>query len=358
MAVRVMKILYRVDASSLIGTGHLIEVVTIHQMLEQTLDFKALACINKSELARKRLSEFGITDIRSIQFGSEEDEIRKLDGMYRDAGIDVVILDLLDRSQNYYAAIRKIFRHSVVVLDNSGKIDVKADVCINFSIIHQPELYQDSSGTEYWIGPSFFPFSMAVREKAKQPKSPAAEVKTIFVTQGGTDPFRLTAKIVRALGKPFIGARVIVVVGGGFTADHYDELDRLRKGLSFSFEFHEDISQQKMVELMVESDMALAAAGNTLYELTALGVPTLVIGHHQRQDEVARAFEQAGAVRNLGIGKFLSEKRIRDAVLGLMADFPLRNILHRNCKQIFGENNMGLLVDKMAEFSSVLDQSQ
>lgn len=348
-----MKILYRVDASNLIGTGHLVEIVTIHDGLSQEMDFQALACINESELAHQRLSEAGINDFQYIPPGSEVEEIGLLGKLYKDADIDIVILNLLDRSPDYYTAINNIFKHSIVILDNSDRVDIEADVCINFSITQQPDFYKHSIRTEYWVGPEFFPFSRFVREKKKEMRSIAEQVETIFVNQGGTDPFGLTAKTLRALIKSDVQARTIVVVGGGLTARHYDELDNLKKGLRSVFEFYKDVSQQQMIELMAESDMAIAAAGNTLYELTALGVPTLVISHHQRQDYVARAFERAGAARSLGIGEFVSEEGISDAVIEFMNNYSLRQTLHRNCTAMYVRNNFGLLAQRIRQLCHV-----
>ena len=89
-----------------------------------------------------------------------------------------------------------------------------------------------------------------------------------------------------------------------------------------------------MIELMSEADLAITAAGNTLYELSVLGVPSLVISHHKDHDSVAAAFAKRGAVINVGIGTEIDERFIALSVDSLLKDSDLRSRLSENVRKV------------------------
>ncbi len=55
-----------------------------------------------------------------------------------------------------------------------------------------------------------------------------------------------------------------------------------------------------MAEIMQKCDFAVSAGGNTLYELCAVGVPTVVYSIADSQLEFAKGFDKAGAAKYAG----------------------------------------------------------
>jgi spore coat polysaccharide biosynthesis predicted glycosyltransferase SpsG len=322
-----MKILYRVDEDNITGTGHLMELVTIQKAVASKVPGAiAHACTNGSELAAQWLAEAGVTEIITADTRDESSELQCLTERLRHSDYDFIICDLLNRSPDYYAYIYQLFNKSVVILDDGLMRETAASLCINFSILQDPDFYLNARDypTQYWIGPEYFPFGESLFGLRSRLHEAQDQVKTIFVNQGGTDPYGLTAKTLHALERIDINARIVVVVGGGLTEEHYNELDAMRPNLKRRYEFHKNIPMREMHALMAESDLALTAAGNTLYEFAFLGVPCVVISHHANHDRVARAFEARGSVVNLGIGSEISIEYMLGGVRGVLEDIQLR----------------------------------
>ena len=99
--------------------------------------------------------------------------------------------------------------------------------------------------------------------------------------------------------------------------------------LPFPCRLEQAVAPARFRALMREADLAIASAGNTLYELCALGVPALVVAHHPRHQAVAEAFARHGAVRCCGIGTEVPVERIAEDARTLLSDAQARRDLSR-----------------------------
>lgn len=61
---------------------------------------------------------------------------------------------------------------------------------------------------------------------------------------------------------------------------------------------HESVDN--MADIMKECDFAVSAGGTTLYELCAVGVPTVVFSMADNQVEFVKAFDEKGAAKYAG----------------------------------------------------------
>jgi spore coat polysaccharide biosynthesis predicted glycosyltransferase SpsG len=121
-------------------------------------------------------------------------------------------------------------------------------------------------------------------------------------------------------------------VGPAVKEEHKNKLKALRLPSNYKMEWGP--SHEKILKLMESSDLAITAAGNTLYELAILGVPSIVVSHHKRHDDVAKKFAQRKAVVNLGIGTALDPEEISDAVKKLLESEKERETLSMSMKKI------------------------
>lgn len=345
-----MKILYRVDEDNITGTGHLMELVTLHKALAQD-GVEAHACTNGSQLARQRLADVGVGVFHHVPVGDEDKELAAMREVVAGGDYDAVVCDLLDRTPAYYEGVRGMARTSVVILDDGEMREIDADVCVNFSILQDQEFYRAAAAydTDYWIGPDFFPFGEGILALRRERSEPSAEVSTLFVNQGGTDPYGLTAKTLKALERIAPDCRTVVVVGGGLTEHHLREFEEVRAGLKGAYDFYSNIPMERMHALMAESDAALTAAGNTLYELACLGVPSAVISHHEKHDRVARAFASREAVLNMGIGSRLSAEDMASGIEGFLSDAKARRELGNNIRAITKTDGISRLASYLKE---------
>jgi spore coat polysaccharide biosynthesis predicted glycosyltransferase SpsG len=102
----------------------------------------------------------------------------------------------------------------------------------------------------------------------------------VLITLGGSNPGGRTGPVAQALLAALPGVTVDVVAGPLFRGDVPEDARLV---------IHR--SPGNMVELMLRADLAIAAGGQTTYELAACGVPTLAVcvAENQRANLAALA---------------------------------------------------------------------
>ena len=64
--------------------------------------------------------------------------------------------------------------------------------------------------------------------------------------------------------------------------------------------FISDASADRMKEIMLQADIAISAAGQTLYELARVGVPTITVAVADNQVNVMQGWQRTGAIEYSG----------------------------------------------------------
>ncbi len=331
-----MKIAFRVDAGNITGTGHLMEVVSLIKSLGRRIEFEAIAIVNNYPLCMEKLKPL----VEHIEVLPDEIPVNNEPAILLDFlkknDISVIVMDLLDKPVDYYRALSHGIERTYVVLDNFVHKEIPAAIVVNFNIAQSQDYYKKAVlyDTEYLIGPKYAILDEDLYDIWSEKAGCRDEVKTIFVNQGGSDPYGLTVKSLEALESLNLQQEIIVVSGGAVTHHHKRELERLKPLLKGNYKFYENISQQKFFELLAISDIALTAAGNTLYEIAFFGIPSIVICHHENHNRVASEFEKQGAAINLGIGSTIDRKKILDKIQLLLMNREKRKQLSDHARSL------------------------
>lgn len=334
-----MKIAFRVDAGNLIGTGHLIETISLIRAIRKDARIRPIVVITKEGFAARKLAKNGIAKMCYIPgMISEMDEAKKVATLLKSEKCECLVINLKSRRKEYYEYLHNNLKKTFVVLDNYEHKHIPGSMVVNYSITQNKKFYEkiEGSGGKYLIGTDYFIMDSGL--KKMKPGHISKDVKRIFVNQGGSDPFGLTAKILKAIDVIDFAGKVAVVLGGAMKKEDRGKVGKIRNKLRGSYEFYTDLPQKELYEIMRRSDMAISAAGNTLYELAYMGIPTLILSHHKEHDMVARAFEHRRAAINIGIGRAVGPAVIRRKVLDVMHNFALRADLHRKARMIVDGN--------------------
>lgn len=144
----------------------------------------------------------------------------------------------------------------------------------------------------HWlIGPAWQP--MAAAFWGPVPRSPAAEsVGSVLVLAGGTDLRDLGARLATLADRVFPESRLHLVRGAGARGEVPDTGD---------VTVHRALPQDRLRDLMLDADLALSAAGQTLYQLARCGTPTLMIGVADNQAKHLRGWPETGAMASAGM---------------------------------------------------------
>lgn len=273
-----MKIAFRVDANPHIGMGHLSRCLSIAACLAQNGHSPLLITADAS--TRHLIEAKGFSSVcLDSSYNVMGSELDKLTHIIAEHKIQRLVIDSYFVTEEYLGALRNIVK--TIYLDDVNAFAYPASLLINYNLYGSDFDYsqiQERYGTKLLVGPAYAP----LREEfsLQSPALPRKKAQHVLVSTGGADPMHLGEKITGALLSAF-NDLTIHWVAGAFAETSSIESQRLI--------IYRNVTA--MAELILRCDVAISAAGFTLYELCACGVPTLSYAFADNQLFGARAFD-------------------------------------------------------------------
>ncbi len=152
------------------------------------------------------------------------------------------------------------------------------------------------------------------------PREIKEKVERVMVTFGGEDLHGLTPLAVEAVREVFPEAECAVVVGPAFNLDE-NKLYHPRLKL------YRNLSAEEMRDLMLSSDIAISAGGQTVWELACTGTPTVAVLTAENQRRNLELFSRKGSI--LWVKKNFAESLRELEALGRRKDLSqkVQNLL-------------------------------
>jgi spore coat polysaccharide biosynthesis predicted glycosyltransferase SpsG len=211
----------------------------------------------------------------------------------------------------------------VVAIDDDGPGLNGQDILVRPNLLGCPRPPQLSE-KNYWSGRRYIILHPDFALKSPFKRSRPEPVRRLLVCFGGSDPGRLTMRVIPLLEKLGAGLRVHLVLGAAFPW-RQEVAARIARDARFSF----SCNVPNMAKAFRTADAALISGGTLLYEACALGVPALVLAQNAAQAREARFFGQAGGVRDLGMGKSVTDADIYAGLERMIGDGSARNKMAR-----------------------------
>ena len=331
----------RVDASPTIGGGHLarclliakkmitsgwgVRFVTAEKQAKDLIERSGYFCeeITKKEkipshLIKKGILTVIIADINSNTIFDEDVEYKKyINILHQQADLLLTFEDMVDHP---YPA-------DIVVIPYCGAEKLKIDYI--------------NKNTKYLLGPKYFP----LRDEFKCITTNISnKVRKIVITMGGSDPEKITLKVLKALNNEIVESDIMVIVGGMSEISDQDiknsssnivEKITIRRGVS------------NIAELIANSDLAFTNSGLTKYEISALGIPTIIISNTIQHVEYSELFVKNGSAVHLGAHAFVESSDIINAYNDLNCNLAKRINMFKKSKLLFGINGSDLIYNQI-----------
>lgn len=203
---------------------------------------------------------------------------------------DAVVIDLPGGPEDDLPGLMDGRVTWTVVLDDLGNRVSNADVVLNSSILARESWYPREA--RLLLGPEFLIMDDGLARARRESGVPKEPFK-VLVTFGGSDPAGLTTRCLEALGSwrdP--ECTFTVILGPGFAEE--DKVRSLAASSAQSVDIC--VNPSDIVPFFANCDLAICAGGRTLYELHALGVPTLAIASIEHEAVVIEAFHKRGMI--------------------------------------------------------------
>lgn len=127
--------------------------------------------------------------------------------------------------------------------------------------------------------------------------------ETLLITLGGVDKDNVTRRVLEGLKQSELPEACRITVVMGATAPWLEDIRQLASTMPWRTEVK--VGVENMAQLMSDSDFAIGAAGSTSWERCCLGLPTAMMVLADNQKFAADLLEQAKAVVCLSVSQEL-----------------------------------------------------
>ncbi|MEW6195432.1 MAG: glycosyltransferase [Bacteroidota bacterium] len=270
-----MKISIVTEGFQSTGYGHITRCLSLYQAFEERNIFPTLY-INGDEASKLFAPDTQLKIIDWIKYPT------KLAGEIKNS--DVLIIDSYIGGIDHYNNFSRLSKISLF-LDDNLRMDYPNGIILNGTINAEILPYKKEAGKEYLLGAKFIPIR---KEFWNQPhRKINQDISSILITYGGQDVKDLTLPTLKTLEEIFPRIKVNVVLGNNKNLE-----DKISKSANVTV-WH-SIDAKQMMELMLNSDIAISAAGQTLYELAVTGTPTIAIAVADNQKNNILGWKKKG----------------------------------------------------------------
>ncbi len=331
-------IVFRVDGNEKIGLGHVMRCMSIAEAFLDAGEecFFILADVCAKEVVEKR--GFGVF-VMNTRFDCMDVELPEMCSVVTQLMPRCVVVDSYYVTQQYLGFLKALCR--VIYLDDLASFAHPVDILINYNVysvdMDYASLYRNSGEKlpQCILGSKYAPLRREF--KGIQKCVIKKDVGDILISAGGADPMHLILGLVRFLKNrsecDCISKIRFHVILGALNVDK-DEILELSLRMD---NVVPHLAVQEMGNLIRGCDLAISAAGSTLYELCACGVPTVTYVIADNQIFGARAFEKAGVMISLGDIRGDMEgiaDRMVGSIINLTRDFEKRKKMARRMREL------------------------
>lgn len=277
-----MKILVLTEGGKGIGFGHITRCMSLCQAFEAKR-IQSEFIVNGDEIAKNLLQGH---KNRIVNWLKEDALVSLIEG------VNIVIIDSYLAEAETYRKISEI-AENLACIDDNKRLDYPKGFVVNSAIYANELDYPKRDGIIYLLGARYMLLRKEFWDTHK--KEIKDKIETILVTFGGDDSRNMTPKILRLLKKRYPLTYKKVIIGGGFKNRHEIEMLRDKKT-----EFLYNLDARGMRKAMQESDIAVTAGGQTLYEFAAIGLPAIGICVAGNQLNNLKGWQKAGFVEYAG----------------------------------------------------------
>lgn len=306
------RILFVANAGPEVGGGHVMRCITLARALGERGADCAFACTPE---AAALLEVFGPEIVREEATGLDPDHIADaLTGVRFDA----VVFDHYGLGREHHEALAR--GRTTLVIDDLADRPLAANLVLDSGPGRQPSDYALLTDAQLLLGPEFAP----VRPEFAHLRNPALArrsggVRRVLVTLGLTDVGAITARVVERLRMRLNDVTLDVVLGAGAPS-----LPGLTKIASRDPRMTLHVDSQDMANLILNADIAIGAAGSSIWERCVLGLPSALLVLAQNQQGAADAMAEREAALVVDARADDLDARLDRAIVRLLTDAALR----------------------------------
>jgi len=336
------RLLIRADASVAIGTGHVMRCLALAQAWQDAGGGVTFAIGEAPVGVKRRLMREGFSVVRiSAESGSKTDAERTAQ-FARELGASWIVVDGDRFGPSFSNYLRRPDVRILLMDDFSARASLPVDLVVNPNLGFREQDYTGKIPRRaLLLGPRY----VFLRREFSVPPTKKIFPKSgnrILVTLGGSDPENLGPRIARILAK-LPSYEVTLVAGPGY-AHTFDPTLKANRRVRMMR------NPPNLRELMEQSDIAIIAAGGTLWELLYLGCAVLSYSRNTIQQRVVDELVAKGAVRDLGATKRFNAADLRREVVAVAESKDIRERMSKSGRKILDGRGTERVLQAIRQF--------
>lgn len=326
------RILFRADASTRIGTGHVMRCLALAQAWQDAGGQAVFVVAPAAATLVAHVRSAGVEVVHLEAPPGSETDAAYTATLARHLQASWVVVDGYHFGLDYRRRLKDAGLQLLLIDDNGSPPHGWADTIVNPNPrAHAGPYRSRSPHTRLLLGARY---ALLRREFALwrdwQRDTPTVARK-LLVTLGGSDPDNVTGTIIHALQQVTIDALEVIVVVGSHNP-HAQQLQSVIQATRRPIRLLRHVTD--MPGLMAWADMAVSAAGCTVWELAFMGVPALVVTLASNQEPTADWLRTTGFAWVLGRAQQWSADDVTRAVTQLSVAAERRAAMSKRGREL------------------------
>jgi UDP-2,4-diacetamido-2,4,6-trideoxy-beta-L-altropyranose hydrolase len=327
-----VKVFVRTDASSRIGTGHLMRCLALAQALQQRgagvsfvmreVPAALTATIEGLGFKLFRLPEGFPREEGRLGVPWDTDALQTAAVLKGQGNADWLVIDHYGIDCRWQERVRTT-SCKILVIDDLAQSKHSCDVLLNQNLMTDAQVRYRSlvPGTcRLLTGPRFALLREEFHARRASLRRDFDRVRNLLVFLGGADPDGVSLRVLNVLDamRP---RELRVTVALGAASPHRTTVE---KAYAERAGFQVIVQSSNMAQLMATADLAVGAGGVSTWERCCLGLPSIVMAIAENQLEVSKAAAGAGACLFLGSSAVIPDDELAASLKLMIGNAGLR----------------------------------
>jgi len=309
-----MKVVFRVDSSLVMGSGHVMRCITLAQVLKKNGANAKFICrkhdgnlidkirssgfiVHELEVFKEIKVDNRLAHSHWLGTTQQQDAINCIDILKAEKS-DWLIVDHYALDEQWQKRLKPCYE-KLMVIDDLADRKHQCDILLDQTFGRQQEDYSalTPEGCELLLGskyallrPEFAKWRVYSLERRG-----GLEFKRLLINMGGVDVDNFTGKILDELKTCNFPSDINITVVMGRAAPHVESVRIKASALPCKTEVK--INVDNIAEIMANSDISIGASGATTWERCCLGLPTIQIITAYNQRLIANNLDRASIVK-------------------------------------------------------------
>jgi UDP-2,4-diacetamido-2,4,6-trideoxy-beta-L-altropyranose hydrolase len=276
----------------------------------------------------------------SYEIYNWQDETQRLEKNVKDC--QLILLDSMKISNNQIKQL-EILNIPIIFIDDEKQRNIlESGFVVDWTIFRDNDnsFVPKKANVIYLLGSLFTPLRPEFVDASQNPIN--QNVSKIMITFCGSDVRNLTPFILEMLNTNFPNIAKDVIIGGGFK-----NLKEIEKHTTQNTNLIYNATANEMIQAMKTSDIAIAAGGQTLYELAKIGIPTIGILLVENAKDDTLGWSKTGFLKYVGTFDTPSLKEDIIGAIDSLFSYESRIKMRKDGSQYISQNGAKLLVGEI-----------